>query len=116
MGMGFSMDCSAANEDANDNFCAEHLCSCEMSFFATVLDLLWAGAERTEAFDRNADFDADEDPAWCGEYPDRKLLMNGYECCYASGVAAGEAGGARRIVATQDCCPDGSVKDTGTCA
>jgi len=128
--MGFSMDCSSANEDANDNFCAEHLCSCEMNFFANVLDLLWAGAERTDAFERAQGFDADQciideadaelnaanldsnnnDQECCGSYPNRRALSSGVECCIVNGD-----GGLPYNSLVEKCCPDGSVANQGDC-
>jgi len=50
---GLNMDCSAANTD----LCAEHLCACEINFLARILDLLWDGEQRSDAFQRTADFD-----------------------------------------------------------
>lgn len=128
--MGFAMDCSGANPG---NWCAEHLCSCEMSFFSTVLDLLWAGTPRTEAFNRNSNFDTDQclieagtgapNPGGpdapggtcCGTYPDRKEILGGWACCYKAGTSGADAGGTRMNSQTQECCTDGSVKDIGDC-
>jgi len=122
--MGFNMDCSTPNADANDNFCSEHLCSCEMSFFAKVLDLLWEGAERTDEFQENQGFDRNQciidvgapienpnkDPSGltgvcCGVYPDRKELSAVQSCC----------NDARYNTNTEECCPNGTVAETGSC-
>jgi len=130
--MGFSMDCSAANADADDGFCAEHLCTCEMNFFSNVLDLLWQGADRTDAFERAQGFDADQciiaaadadlfaagagDAAapeeCCGSYPNRREISGSTACCHA---AAGSVDGGLPFQVTEDCCEDGTVEALGDC-
>lgn len=95
---GFVADC---NQPPNDNNCAIHLCSCQVQLITDVLNLMWAQAARTDAYQAENGFDdsvcivgdstgandnSGEEPTvvCCGEYPRRVAYSPVVNCCDAS--------------------------------
>lgn len=54
-GFGLTANC----ETNNNNYCSEHMCSCEMNLLSKLMDILWAGVFHDHNYHHNNGFDWD---------------------------------------------------------
>lgn len=84
-------DCTKNNPN---NFCAQHVCSCELNLIHDLLNLLWDGIVYDDFYKHSSGWDPAADgrcktknsgnnrlKACCGTYPERAPYGGDFECC-----------------------------------